>query len=99
MSLTVQARFGNTFRISYSKTELVDTADEIAHPIVRECLKSLNVRRGLEVVSMADLPAETGVGSSSSFTVGLLHALHALEGRAVTAARLAEEACRIEIER
>ncbi len=99
MYLTVKERFGNTFRISYSKTEIVGTVDGIAHPIVRECLKSLDVTRGLEVVSMADLPAETGVGSSSSFTVGLLHALHALGGRPVTAARLAEEACRIEIER
>jgi len=77
----------------------VDTVEQIEHPIVRECLRSLDIREGREIVSMADLPAESGMGSSSSFTVGLLHALHAMQGHVVTAQRLAEEACRVEIER
>jgi D-glycero-alpha-D-manno-heptose-7-phosphate kinase len=99
MYISVMDRFGGTYRIGYSKTELVDRADQIQHPIVRECLAMLEVRGGLEIVSMANLPAESGVGSSSSFTVGLLHALHAMQGRLVTAERLASEACAIEIER
>jgi len=99
MYLTVMQRFGNTFRISYSKTELVDQVDSIEHPIVRECLRSLEIRRGLEIVSMADIPSQTGLGSSSSFTVGLLHALYAIQGRVVSAERLAREACEIEIEK
>jgi D-glycero-alpha-D-manno-heptose-7-phosphate kinase len=96
--IMLTGRFGGTFRISYSKTELVDSVEEIEHPIVRECLVSLGVQRGLEIVSMADLPAQTGMGSSSSFAVGLLHALHAVDGHVVTAQRLAEEACRVEID-
>lgn len=81
MYLTVKPYFGSGFRVSYSKTELVDRVDQIEHPIVRECLEELGVKGGLEIVSMADLPARSGMGSSSSFTVGLLHALHAMEGR------------------
>lgn len=99
MYITVKERFGNTFRVSYSRTELVDTPDLIQHPIVRASFEMLNIRRGLEVVSIADLPAQSGMGSSSSFTVGLLHALHALNGRAASAQVLAEQACEIEIDR
>ena len=72
---------------------------EIEHPIVRECLQCLNMRDGLEIVSMADLPAQAGMGSSSSFTVGLLHALHAIQCHAVTAECLASQASTVEIER
>lgn len=99
MYLTVMDRFSNDFRISYSKTELADDIEAIEHPIVRECLKALQIRRGLEIVSMAEIPSQTGLGSSSSFTVGLLHALYALEGRLASAERLAREACEIEIEK
>ena len=99
MYLTVNERFANTYRISYSQTELVDTADQVQHPIVRECLKNVGTRGGLEIVSVADLPAQSGMGSSSSFTVGLLHALHALEGHVVTPEFLAQQACHIEIEK
>jgi D-glycero-alpha-D-manno-heptose-7-phosphate kinase len=99
MYVTVKERFGNTFRISYSKTELTDTREEIRHPIVRECLNLLQVQKGLEIISMADLPAQSGIGSSSSFTVGLLHALFALQGRLVSAEQLAKGACEIEINR
>lgn len=96
--LTVKRRFGGTFRVSYSRTEITDRADQIEHPIVRECLKRLGVEKGLEVVSVADLPAQSGMGSSSSFTVGLLHALHAHGGRMMSAKALAEAACEIEID-
>jgi D-glycero-alpha-D-manno-heptose-7-phosphate kinase len=99
MYLAVKEHFGNNFRISYSRTEFADTPDQVQHGIVRECLQYLGVQRGLEVVSMADLPAQTGLGSSSSFTVGLLHSLHSMAGQVVTPERLAQEACMIEIEK
>jgi len=98
MYLLVKERFGNSYRVSYSRTELTDTATEIEHPIIRECLNFLGVQQGLEIVSVADLPAQSGMGSSSSFTVGLLHALHAQHSHVVSPARLAEEACHIEID-
>jgi D-glycero-alpha-D-manno-heptose-7-phosphate kinase len=85
--------------VSYSKTEICDHATDVEHPIVRECLKSRSSNGGLEIVSIADLPAESGMGSSSSFTVGLLGALHALDGRFVSQEQLAREACEVEIER
>jgi D-glycero-alpha-D-manno-heptose-7-phosphate kinase len=97
--LAVKAHFGNTFRVSYSRTELVNKVDEIEHPLVRECMKYVGLTRGLEIVSMADLPSQSGMGSSSSFTVGLLHALYALQGKVVTPDRLAREACTIEIDK
>jgi D-glycero-alpha-D-manno-heptose-7-phosphate kinase len=97
--LAVKPHFEKNFRVSYSRTEIVNSRHEIEHPIVRECLEKLEVERGIELVSMADLPAHSGMGSSSSFTVGLLHALYAMNGKAVTADRLAREACEIEIER
>lgn len=96
--LTVKERFGNNFRVSYSRTELVEKAKDIEHPIVRQSLEYLGIRQGLEIVSVADLPAQSGMGSSSSFTVGLLHALHAHESHVISPARLAEEACQIEID-
>jgi D-glycero-alpha-D-manno-heptose-7-phosphate kinase len=82
-----------------SQTELRDRAEEIQHPIVRKCLDSIGIDRGLEIVSIADLPAQSGMGSSSSFTVGLLGALHALKGHVTSADQLAREACDIEINR
>lgn len=99
MYLTVKERFGNTYRVSYSQTEIKQEADEISHPIVRECLRQLSINQGLEIVSIADLPAQSGMGSSSSFTVGLLAALHALQGKATNAEQLAREACEIELGR
>ena len=99
MYLTVKRRFGGTFRVSYSKTEICDQLADVEHPIVKECLKTAAVNAGLEIVSIADLPAESGMGSSSSFTVGLLGALHALQGHFVTQEQLAREASVVEIER
>jgi len=98
MYITVNKRFDATLRVSYSKTEIVDRADDLQHPIVREALRMTGLVEGLEITSIADLPAGTGMGSSSAFTVGLLHALYAYQGRAVSAEELARQACRIEIE-
>jgi len=91
--------FQNRILLKYSKTELVDSLDEISHPIIREAMKMTGVVDRVEITSMADIPAGTGLGSSSTYTVGLLHALYTLKGEYVSAGRLAKEACEIEIER
>lgn len=85
--------------IKYSKTELVDSVDEIRHPIIREAMKITGVLDRVEITSMADIPAGTGLGSSSTYAVGLLHALYTFKGQYVSAGQLAAEACQIEIER
>jgi D-glycero-alpha-D-manno-heptose-7-phosphate kinase len=98
--VTVSRKFDNAVRVSYSRTEEVEHASQIEHPLVRESLALLGIEGGIEITSVADIPARgTGLGSSSSFTVGLLNALHAYCGRHATAAKLAEESCLIEIER
>lgn len=99
MYITVNRRFDRTLRIGYSRTEIVENVDQIAHPIVREALRFCGIERQIEVTSVADIPAGTGVGSSSSFTVGLLAALHAFRGETVALEKLADEACEIEIHR
>jgi D-glycero-alpha-D-manno-heptose-7-phosphate kinase len=98
--VTVSRKFDNALRVSYSRTEEVSHASQVEHPLVRETLALLGIEGGVEITSVADIPARgTGLGSSSSFTVGLLNALHAYCGRHSTAASLAEESCLIEIQR
>jgi D-glycero-alpha-D-manno-heptose-7-phosphate kinase len=98
--VTVNSKFDKGFRIAYSKNEQVSTLSEIEHPIVREALSFLNFNSDVEITTIADIPSTgTGLGSSSSFTVGLLHALHAFQGNYVTKQRLAHESCIIEIEK
>lgn len=91
--------FGYKHRIVYSKREEVKTIDEIDHPSVRECMRFMKIDRGLEVHHDGDLPARSGLGSSSSFTVGFLHALYALKGQMVTKRQLALDAIHVEQER
>jgi D-glycero-alpha-D-manno-heptose-7-phosphate kinase len=88
--------FEHRFCLVYSKTELVQTVDEIKHPAIREVLRYLSVDRGLEIHHDGDLPARSGMGSSSAFTVGLLHAVHALQGRMVGKEQLANESIHLE---
>ena len=95
--IMLNRRFEDSIRVSNSQTEIADCADQVEHPIVREALKCVGLDRHLEIVSIADLPANTGLGSSCSFTVGLLNALHALKREHVPLDELAEEACHIEI--
>jgi len=98
--LTLNKKFDEKIRVSYSRTEEASSAAKVKHPLVREGLKLVGLEGGLEITSIADIPARgTGLGSSSSFTVGLLHALHAYQGRTATAEQLAKEACVIELER
>jgi D-glycero-alpha-D-manno-heptose-7-phosphate kinase len=86
------------YRISYSKLELCQDVNEIQHPVVREVIKFLEIEDGLEVNIISDLPARTGIGSSSSFTVGLLHSLYALKGMMRSKEQLAKDAIYIEYE-
>ena len=90
--------FEYKIRLSYSRGELVHTTGEIQHPVFRACLELLDLRQDIELHAVADLPAFTGLGSSSSFTVTLLHALHAFKGEDVGPAVLAREAIRVERE-
>lgn len=96
--ITVNEKFDSDIRVSYSKTENVKSVAEIQHPIVRETLKKLNIEGAIEITSMADIPARTGLGSSSSFTVGILNALHAYQKEFASPERLAREASELEIE-
>ncbi len=84
--------------VKYSRTEFVNNVDRIKHPIIREALKLTGILRGIEISSMADIPSATGLGSSSTFTVGLLNALHAYLDKHKSPEKLAKEACKIEID-
>lgn len=99
MYLSVHPYFdGRSIHVKYSSSDLAATVAEVRHPIVRRVLERLGVSGGVEITSTADVPAGTGLGSSSAFTVGLLHSLYAYGGRHVSVDRLAREACQIEIE-
>ena len=89
---------GGEILLKYSGTEKVRSADEVRHPLFREALRLAGIKTGLEITSMADVPAGTGLGSSSAFTVALLQALYAYSGRSVSKPQLAEEAAAIEID-
>lgn len=91
--------FEHRYRVVYSKIENVQSVEQISHPAVREILRFLEVTRGIEIHHDGDLPARSGMGSSSAFTVGLLHALHALQGRMVSKHQLAMESICVEQER
>lgn len=90
--------YPNQSLLKYSKTELVNNNSEIQHPLFRECMQLLDIH-GIDISSMADVPAGTGLGSSSAFTVSLLNVLHAYKHEAVSPEYLAAKACEIEIDR
>jgi D-glycero-alpha-D-manno-heptose-7-phosphate kinase len=95
----VAPRFEGDVRVSYSKTEIVDSAADVEHDLVREAMRMTGVRRGVDIITLADVPSRgTGLGSSSTVTVGLLNALYAFQGVYKSPVQLAEEAARIEIE-
>lgn len=91
--------FGSKFHISYSENEHVDSVEEIENGIVRESLLLLGIDSPLHITTAADIPSSSGLGSSSSFAVGLLNALHAYKGEEASAQQLAEEACIVELEK
>jgi len=86
------------YRINWSQVELCNKIDDIEHPTVREALRLFKIDFPIEITTFADIPAKTGLGSSSSFAVGLVHALHALKGEQVTKYKLASEAAHIEVD-
>lgn len=90
--------FNEVYRLSYSKTEHVESLDKIENDVARECLRLVPVEPPLFMATASDLPASSGMGSSSSFAVGLLYALHIMRGENVSAGQLAEEASHVEIE-
>lgn len=99
MYVTANRRFYPSIRLAYSETEIVDDIARIRHPIFREALRMLGITSGIELTSVADLPSNSGLGSSSSFTVALLNALYAYKREFVSAERLAREACELEMVR
>lgn len=97
--VNINNKFDHRVRVSYSKTEEVDTVNDVQHPLVRECLKMLQPAGGIEITSIADIPSRgSGLGSSSSFTVGLLNSLFAFIGSHASPEKLAQLASEIEIE-
>ncbi len=97
--VVIKERFDGKIRVGYTRTEMVDRVDQIEHELVRECLKMTGIESGVEIATMADIPSEgSGLGSSSTVTVGLLHAMYAYQGTLVTAETLAASACAIEID-
>jgi len=96
--ITVNQPLNDTIRVSYWKTEEVDSVDQVEHSIIRESLKYVGLGSRIDVVSVSDIPPGTGLGSSGSFTVGLLNALYAYKSKYVSSERLASEACTMEID-
>jgi D-glycero-alpha-D-manno-heptose-7-phosphate kinase len=96
--VTIHRRFESTIRVSYSRTEVASTLDDIQHELVREAMRRVEIDEPLEITTIGDVPSGTGMGSSSTLTVGLLAALHGYRNRVVSSRLLAEHACQIEID-
>ena len=95
----VKERFDDLIYVDYSNKEIVKTVDEIQHDLVREAARITGLKKGFEVLMLADIPSEgSGLGSSSSLTVGLLNAFYQFQGKLITSEKLAEDACKIEID-
>ena len=95
----IKERFDERIVLNYSRNETVDTVAEIKHELIREAMRMTGIEKGVEISTLADIPSEgSGLGSSSTLTVGLLNAFYMFQGEQVTAERLASEACKIEIE-
>lgn len=97
--LVIKERFDAKLRVGYTRTEMVDGIDEIQHELIREALRLTGITSSVEITTMGDIPSEgSGLGSSSTVTVGALNAMYAYRGEIISAERLAREACAIEIE-
>jgi D-glycero-alpha-D-manno-heptose-7-phosphate kinase len=97
--VTINKKFDDGIRIAYSENEEVSSVDQIKHRLVKAVLQELNINGGIEITTIADIPSKgTGLGSSSSFTVGLLHALNAYKGILSSSETLGAGSCRIEID-
>jgi len=98
MYINLNRPFDELIRVKYSKSETVKNRNEVKHDIAREAMKMLDIERAIEIVSIADLPAGTGLGSSSCYAVGILNALHTFKRKYISLYDLAEEACKLEID-
>ncbi|MBP9500802.1 MAG: hypothetical protein KBF17_01440 [Candidatus Promineofilum sp.] len=97
--VTIKRRFDNKLRVGWTRTELVDSVDELHHELIREAFRLAGIEQGVEITTMGDIPSEgSGLGSSSTVTVGALHAMYALKRELVVAEKLASEACHIELD-
>ena len=96
--VTAHTRFDNDIKLNYSQTEQLQNVDEIKHNIFREALKLLNIKKGIELTSLSDMPSSSGLGTSGSFTIALLNVIHTYKKEFVSQKQLAEEACKIEID-
>lgn len=97
--VTIKKRFDDKLRIGYTKTEMVDSIDQIQHELIREALRKTGIHHGVEVTTMGDIPDQgSGLGSSSTVTVGALHAMYTYKREAILTEQLAREACEIERE-
>jgi D-glycero-alpha-D-manno-heptose-7-phosphate kinase len=96
--IMLNRRFHESIRLSYSQTEIVDRVEQIGHSIFREALRLTEIERQIELVSVADMPAQCGLGTSSTFTVSLLNALFVYKRNYMTLKQLAEAACHLEID-
>jgi D-glycero-alpha-D-manno-heptose-7-phosphate kinase len=97
--VTIKKRFDQKLRVGYTRTEIVDTVDEIQHELIREAFRKTGIIQGVEITTMGDIPASgSGLGSSSAVTVGALLTMHTYLGESITIDQLANEACEIEID-
>lgn len=97
--VTLKERFDRKLRVGYTKTEMVNSIDELQHELIREALRKTGIKQGIEVTTMGDIPSEgSGLGSSATVTVGALHAMYSMQGELIQAEQLAREACQIEID-
>lgn len=96
--VTAHTRFDDDIKLNYSRTEQVKNVNDIKHNIFRESLKSLKIKKGVELTSLSDMPSSSGLGTSGSFTIAVLNALHTYKKEFVSQKKLAEEACKIEID-
>lgn len=94
----IKKRFDDKLRVAYTKTEIVDSIEEIQHELIRESFRKTGIKKGVEIATMGDIPAGSGLGSSAAVTVGALHAMYLFRGEIVPADWLAKEACEIEID-
>ncbi len=98
--VTIKQRFDDKLRVGWTQTDLVDRVDDLQHTLIREAFRMTGIERGIEVTTMGDIPSQgSGLGSSSTVTVGTLHAIHSFQHRLVSAETLARQACEIEIDR
>ncbi|MCI0519384.1 MAG: GHMP kinase [Chloroflexi bacterium] len=97
--VTIKQRFDNLVRVGYTKTEMVENIDNLQHELIREALRKTDIQGGIEITTMGDIPsAGSGLGSSSTVTVGALQACYTLLGEIITPEQLAREACEIELD-